>query len=278
MDGTDSDGHDSSDIDEGDLEDELMAIIGEDGGSMDELVPEAKSKPAPDIPPRPFQTAGKPEAPPSNVPASESNEAPVDIFNAPPPPQTVMEALEQRLEKYKSEVEKSNQENNSGKARRMGRIVKQYEEAIMSHKKGRHVNFDELPIPPGYGPIPGIPVAPTQVAIPASPPAARETLQLLPTFEADPVEDQDTANISQVFEPQPIPTIQDSIPRELQFLFGRQKQFKEAALNAKRVGDIDQAKEFIRMARGFDRIIEQFKNGESVDMLSVKFFSFYVLA
>lgn len=68
-----------------------------------------------------------------------------DIFGAPPPPKTVLEALEQRLNKYKSEVEKANSASNSSKARRMGRIVKQFEEAIASYKKGKPVPFDELP-------------------------------------------------------------------------------------------------------------------------------------
>ena len=45
-------------------------------------------------------------------------------------------------------------EGNSGKARRMGRIVKQYEETIRDVKRGKDVDFAELPTPPGYPPIP----------------------------------------------------------------------------------------------------------------------------
>ena len=42
----------------------------------------------------------------------------------PPAPKTVLEALEQRLEKYQSGVQDAQKEGNSGKARRMNRIVK----------------------------------------------------------------------------------------------------------------------------------------------------------
>lgn len=41
-------------------------------------------------------------------------------------------------------------------ARRFGRIVKQYEDAIKRCKAGKPVPFDELPTPPGFGPIPGV--------------------------------------------------------------------------------------------------------------------------
>lgn len=41
---------------------------------------------------------------------------------------SVLEALEQRLEVYKAQMNAATQDNNSSKARRMGRIVKQFEQ------------------------------------------------------------------------------------------------------------------------------------------------------
>lgn len=46
------------------------------------------------------------------------------MFNAPDAPKTIMEALTQRLEKYKSSEAAAKAEGDSSKARRMGRIVK----------------------------------------------------------------------------------------------------------------------------------------------------------
>ena len=46
------------------------------------------------------------------------------MFNAPDAPQSVMEALTQRLEKYKSSEDSAKAAGESSKARRMGRIVK----------------------------------------------------------------------------------------------------------------------------------------------------------
>lgn len=75
-------------------------------------------------------------------------------FKAPPAPSSVLEALQQRLEKYKSAAEEAQREGNTSKARRMGRIQKQYEDAIKAHRAGKPVDFEELPTPPGFAPIP----------------------------------------------------------------------------------------------------------------------------
>lgn len=64
-------------------------------------------------------------------------------------PQSTLEALEQRLAKYQSVMQQAQEEGNSSKARRFGRIIKQYQDAIKLHKLGKPIPFDELPDPPG---------------------------------------------------------------------------------------------------------------------------------
>nr|XP_033772258.1 coiled-coil and C2 domain-containing protein 1B [Geotrypetes seraphini]XP_033772259.1 coiled-coil and C2 domain-containing protein 1B [Geotrypetes seraphini] len=75
---------------------------------------------------------------------------------APQQPGTVLEALQQRMEKYKSAAEQAKASGDDRKARMHERIAKQYQDAIRAQKAGRNVNFDELPIPPGFPPIPGM--------------------------------------------------------------------------------------------------------------------------
>lgn len=65
------------------------------------------------------------------------------------PPKTVMEALEQRLKKFQESEEAAKKENNASKARRLGRVVQQYKDAIKLHKAGKAIPIDELPTPPG---------------------------------------------------------------------------------------------------------------------------------
>jgi coiled-coil and C2 domain-containing protein 1 len=81
--------------------------------------------------------------------AAPSVESEVDIYSAPPAPTTVMEALEQRLMKYRSVEQAARDDGNASKARRIGRIVKQYENAIKLHSAGKPIPVDELPTPPG---------------------------------------------------------------------------------------------------------------------------------
>lgn len=214
------------------------------------------------------------------------NEA--DLFGAPPPPKTIMDALEQRLNKYKSEVEKATSTSNSSKARRMGRIVKQYEEAITLFKKGKPVPFDELPTPPGFAPIP---VGGSSAAEPAAAPAPKPQISATPlepsppstvqpgtsTPEKKPKTDGPSpgsgkspgtsgSTISRGGKPATKLTLQE---KQLQIITLRQNQFKEAALNAKKRGDLNQAREFLRTAKGFDKLIEVAQAGLPVDMATV---------
>nr|XP_034980061.1 coiled-coil and C2 domain-containing protein 1B [Zootoca vivipara]XP_034980062.1 coiled-coil and C2 domain-containing protein 1B [Zootoca vivipara]XP_034980063.1 coiled-coil and C2 domain-containing protein 1B [Zootoca vivipara] len=73
-----------------------------------------------------------------------------------PQPKTVMEALQQRLEKYKAAAAQAKASGDDRKSRMHERIAKQYQDAIRAHKAGRKVNFGELPVPPGFPPIPGL--------------------------------------------------------------------------------------------------------------------------
>ncbi|XP_067391638.1 coiled-coil and C2 domain-containing protein 1B isoform X2 [Emydura macquarii macquarii] len=82
-----------------------------------------------------------------------------DASVSPQQPKTVLEALQQRLEKYKSAAAQAKAGGDDRKGRMHERIAKQYQDAIRTHKAGRKVNFAELPVPPGFPPIPG--VAPT---------------------------------------------------------------------------------------------------------------------
>lgn len=89
---------------------------------------------------------------------------------------SIEEALLQRLEVYKKQAQAATEEGNSSKARRMGRVVKQFEDALKLHRAGKPIPVDELPTPPGYGPIPveggaeKPPPVPVRPSRPAPPP------------------------------------------------------------------------------------------------------------
>lgn len=108
------------------------------------------------LPPMPSGSSAPVAASSSSAPAVEAFDVPEitqedasKLFNAPKSANSVLEALQQRLEKFKSTMQEATEENNASKARRLGRVVKQVETAIKDHKAGKPVDFDLIPCPPG---------------------------------------------------------------------------------------------------------------------------------
>lgn len=194
------------------------------------------------------------EEPPADLPEPQLKAA-----------ETVEEALQQRLDVYKSYEQKAKEEDDNSKARRFGRIVKQYEQAIKAYKAGRPVPVDELPTPPGFAPIP-VPGA----EIPAPADSAPK-----PAPRAKPSADQNE-NVQGNDGPKPNSTrisgnktSTSHQEKQIAILLAKQKQFKVAALEAKKQGELVQAKEFLRQAKGFDRLIEAAQGGLPVDWASI---------
>ena len=53
--------------------------------------------------------------------------------------------------------------------------------------------------------------------------------------------------------------------KNVKMLTERQALFKQAALEAKKAGNMEEAKEYLRQFKGFDRLIESAKGGRPVD-------------
>ncbi|VEN43145.1 unnamed protein product [Callosobruchus maculatus] len=180
---------------------------------------------------------------------------------------TVGEALEQRLAVYKQHESQAKEEGNSSKARRFGRIVKQYEQAIKQHKAGKPIAVDELPTPPGYGPIPvegeSLP-APAPKAAPQTPASPSTSSSGAPTTSG---EGGPSVSPGQRKSGNHVPTTHAE--KQVLILLAKQKQFKQAALNAKKKGEMMEAKEFLRQAKGFDKLIEAARAGLPVDWSSI---------
>ncbi|RLW05925.1 hypothetical protein DV515_00004734 [Chloebia gouldiae] len=261
-------------------------------------------------------------------------------------PRTVLEALQQRLDKYRAAAAQAKASGDERKGRMHDRIAKQYQDAIRAHKAGRKVNFSELPVPPGFPPLPGVaatdggstiaavlesasklanmeendeeeeneplpqaPVAkkPTQVVkpIPVPPAAAQESspehlkraaspstldkaesMDHLPpaeskgqappqrklTWRAESLDSISPLDQSAVLES--VSSLQirgcnnscDTFREQLEFLENRKKQYLKAAIKAKRENNLEQAKAYLRTAKGLDLKIEQAKSGKTVDI------------
>ncbi|NXE51529.1 C2D1B protein, partial [Casuarius casuarius] len=202
------------------------------------------------------------------------------LFQAYMQPKTVLEALQQRLEKYKSAAAQAKASGDDRKGRMHERIAKQYQDAIRAHKAGRKVNFSELPVPPGFPPIPGVATTDGDSTIAAVLESASQLANMEENEEEEENEPLTQAPVAkkpaqlpgkptQVVKPIPVPSAvaeEESSPEHLEFLENRKKQYMKAAVKAKKANNLEQAKIYLRTAKSFDLKIEQAKCGKPVDI------------
>ncbi|XP_052492862.1 coiled-coil and C2 domain-containing protein 1B isoform X2 [Budorcas taxicolor] len=222
------------------------------------------------------------------VMASDIPAAPV----APAEPQTVLDALQQRLNKYREAGTQARGSGDERKARMHERIAKQYQDAIRAHRAGRKVDFAELPVPPGFPPIPGLePTVATEEDMMAATLAAAR--KLASSEDTAPVEEEEEDDKDEPPAQAPVakkpaqPLIPSSRPlpepktssskealspsarEQLALLEARKLQYQRAALQAKRGRDLEQAKAHLRVAKALEAQITQVRAGRPVDLSKV---------
>ncbi|XP_051867955.1 coiled-coil and C2 domain-containing protein 1B isoform X2 [Pristis pectinata] len=223
----------------------------------------------------------------------------------PPPPRDILEALHQRMERYKTAATQAKANGNDRKARMHERIAKQYQDAIRAHKAGRKVDFGDLPVPPGFPAIPGVGGTSGDIGISGTLQAASR----LAAAEVEVEEDDDESGTPQSAAQPPVAKRPTKLPdhvaqttltlpaateerqspkpikkplskdhltqqstieqQQLEFLQNRKKQYMKAALQAKQKDNLEQAKHFLRTAKGFDPLILAVQNGKPVDISKV---------
>jgi len=232
---------------------------------MSALQPETTTHPPP--PERSFSRDAPVSVPenPESVPPSDPEQ-----YGAPDAPATIAEALDQRLAKYKSEELKAKEAGNGSKARRMGRICKQYEDAIRMHKAGRPIPRGDLPEPPGFGPIPVSDAPHAGASQGSQPKSAAASVPAAASASAATVASKTPEPPAAASTKGPSPPRQSSVmsvqDKQLAGLLKRQAMFKQAALTAKQQGQMDTAKEYLRQSLSFNKLIEVSKGGIPVDM------------
>ncbi|KAM4856894.1 coiled-coil and C2 domain-containing protein 1A isoform X3 [Urocitellus parryii] len=239
------------------------------------------------LPPPPDQLPPDPPSPTLPPPAPATAPTTPEV---PPPPRTLLEALEQRMERYHVAAAQAKAKGDQRKARMHERIVKQYQDAIRAHKAGRAVDVAELPVPPGFPPIQGLEASePAQQSLVG----VLETAMKLASQEDGPEDEEDeaprkqqdgsSAPVAQPKAPPPKAPQSGSAPtakaapkatstraqQQLAFLEGRKKQLLQAALRAKQKNDVEGAKMHLRQAKGLEPMLEASRNGLPVDIAKV---------
>ncbi|XP_050450020.1 coiled-coil and C2 domain-containing protein 1-like isoform X2 [Cataglyphis hispanica] len=172
-------------------------------------------------------------------------------------------ALKERLEVYRRTKVAAEAEGNTSKIRRYNRICKQFENAIKLYTSGKPVLLDELPVPPGFPPLlsnlQNNDIT-TQSAV--QPKSSEDNIVTKPV--------PPKASISSPKAGQkPSHKITSRAEKQMLQLQLRQRELKQAALNAKQDGDMDLARDYLKQAKGIQPLIEASKAGLPVDMNSI---------
>ncbi|XP_047367868.1 coiled-coil and C2 domain-containing protein 1-like isoform X2 [Vespa velutina] len=172
-------------------------------------------------------------------------------------------ALKERLDVYKRTKAIAENEGNSSKVRRYGRICKQFEEAIKLHARGKSVPLDELPVPPGFSPL-SIQSAVSEAERPKE-----------EDEKSKPKTDSEETSGTNAPPPRTNIAVNKNLKhatradKQMAMLQQRQYELKEAALKAKKDGDLDLARDYLRQAKGIQPLIQASIAGLPVDMNSI---------
>lgn len=207
---------------------------------------------------------------------------------APAEPKTVLDALQQRLNRYREAGVQARAKGDERKARMHDRIAKQYQDAVRTHQAGQKVDFAELPVPPGFPPIPGLePRKGTEEDSVAATLATAQKLASEDTALVDEDEESDTpAQAPLAKKPaQPLvpsshlltepkassskESLSPSAREQVTLLEARKLQYQRAALQAKRRQDLEQAKSHLRIAKSLEAQIIQARAGQPIDLSKV---------
>ena len=224
----------------------------------------SKFKPAPRPPPPSQATAASPSASiagggatggQSSAAAAEDE----DVVNPDiPVPKTPLEALQQRLAKYKEGQKSAQEKGESSRVRRMGRIIKQYEDAIKLTKAGKPCDYNELPTPPGFPPIPAAPMGA----------AARAPVRQVKPGVAAVAAPTQSLPVGGPAKPKQLPSrIVPSLSQEQQALVEqRRSELLTAARQAQAKSDKAGAVHYLKLRKGLDTMLEASKSGLPVNL------------
>ncbi|KAF3687338.1 Coiled-coil and C2 domain-containing protein 1A [Channa argus] len=245
------------------------------------IIAEHCAPPLPKSSSKPVAPAALAPAPaPVPVPAPAPAPAPVSTADL-PAPSSLAEALQQRMDIYKSAAEGAKSKGDDRKARMHQRIMKQYQDAIRAHKAGHHVNLSELPVPPGCPPLQGSEGVQQNFIV------VLETAMKIANQDED-AEDEDEDGPTEAAKATVRPPIQKAkspapqppggssalklglkAQQQVDFLLLRRQAFLRAALRSKQMKDMTGAANHLRNAKGLDPMITAAKSGLPVDITKI---------
>lgn len=181
-----------------------------------------------------------------------------------PTTNSMPELLKARIEMYKIAEANAKAANDSSKVKRIGRGLKTLETMLKQALAGKPINQDEIPPEVATGAAKA--AIPTNDDTPASTPV--RSAPAIPNIPAKP--DSPPISTIPVKIPTDIPTTVE--PKKsvdsatIDVLLARQREYKLAALTAKKSGNLEQALGFVKISKIFDTVIKAAQDGQPVDL------------
>ncbi|XP_028827905.1 coiled-coil and C2 domain-containing protein 1A [Denticeps clupeoides] len=178
--------------------------------------------------------------------------------------------LLERVDMYQTAISNATAAGESSKARRYDRGLKTLQSMLSTVRKGKPINEEDIPPPVAVGgakqaPAPQAQPIREQEEPPAYTPTADETPskpQLPPAPQRNRVLTPDTPVISPV-----TPVQANAHHSELEILVTtRQRQYKQAAVRAKKSGETDLAVQHLLVVKKLGSVVEALDRGEPVDV------------
>ncbi|CAI9571950.1 unnamed protein product [Staurois parvus] len=171
----------------------------------------------------------------------------------------LLQTLQDRITNYQSAIANAKQANETSKARRYDRGLKTLESMLKAAKQGKPVNEEEMPPPVASGKSAEAPQTPLPtITAQESAPALTESETV--SSQSQPVE----AEVPITASEEPAVTQEEAESKTL--LMTRHNEYKMAALRAKQRGDIEKAKEYMKICKKFSSVLEAMESGQPVDL------------
>uniref|UniRef100_H3AVE0 Coiled-coil and C2 domain-containing protein 1B n=1 Tax=Latimeria chalumnae TaxID=7897 RepID=H3AVE0_LATCH len=184
----------------------------------------------------------------------------------------LQKTLEDRIEMYKASISNAKEAGETSKVRRYERGLKTLETMLVSVKKGKKINEEEIP--------PLVAVGKSVSTVPQPGKEQSENTEVASASEAE-TSDDAVASLEKALQPLLESHLKDGIVMVLKhfagsdnvetrvLLISRQKEYKLAALKAKQEGDIEKARKYLKIGKKFDAVIGALDNGQPIDLANM---------
>ena len=189
----------------------------------------------------------------------------------------LQQTIEKRILNYRTAISNAKDLGESAKLRRYERGLKTLETMLAAVKRGKKINEEEVPPPVATGKssshvsqATGAEQENSEDSVGVPPESSAESCvsdQQKTSREAKQHLELESLQSHAASSPTLETDLHSSDTREI--LLKRQKEYKLAALKAKQQGDLEKAKEYMKIGKKYNVVLEALSNGQPIDIQNI---------